>query len=137
MTTIVTPKPPLNLFEVVRSVVPDVWDILYEAPRYRVPPNGPNPERFVDTAAIMTGLVLAKSGAGITEVSVRVVQPGGAAFLIVDKAQVFPNDFLLLKLDRQVLKTGETLQLRCEAGQTCDAHLTFILNTREEFEVIA
>jgi len=43
MVTITTPRPPLNLFEVVRAEVGVEWTTIYDVPDYLIPAEGPNP----------------------------------------------------------------------------------------------
>lgn len=137
MATIVTPRPPLNLFEVVRVEIGDAWQTVYDVPNYTVPANGPNPQRTIGAAAIMTGIAICPLNVVGSTVSARVENANGSAtFLLLEGALSPAGDFLSISLDRQVLKSGEKLQMKCNTGETAMVHFSFILNQREEFQVI-
>lgn len=136
MPIIVTPRPPLNLFEAVRINVTAAWTTIYQTPLYRIPANGADPQRDVSAAAIMTGIVVANTSPVVISVSARILGTTGTPFTLLSEVQIPIGDYILLDLDRQVLKTDETLQLQCGAATTAIAHFSFILNQREEFQVI-
>lgn len=137
MITIVTPRPPLNLFEVSRAQISDSWVTLYDVPRYQVPASGPTPARFVLATAIITGLAISNPGEVTIDVSIQAIDANGNARLIANEIAVFPNDFATVGVDRQVLLSGEKLQLKTKnSTQTAVVHMSFILNQREEYEVI-
>ena len=136
MTIIITPRPPLNLFEVVRVPITSVWTTVYQTPLYRVPASGPDLQRDIYAAAIMTGIVVANTSLVPITISAQILGTTGTAFALLTEVQIPIGDYILLDLDRQVLKTDETLQLQCGAATTAIAHFSFILNQREEFQVI-
>ena len=136
MAIITTPRPPLNLFEVTRTLVADDWTTLYEAPRFRIPAVGPDPQRDVFAAAIMTGVAFHNPTPTPILLSVRILDASGNPFPVLAGVQVPVGDYALVDLNRQVLKTDETLQAQCAVGQSAIAHFSFILNQREQFEVI-
>jgi hypothetical protein len=136
MTTIVTPRPPLNLFEAVRLEVDDTWTEIYEVPKYEIPALGPTPSRTIDIAAILTGLLITNTDSAPIQVSIRIVGTDSNNYLVLNQASVPANDFMLLSLDRQVMATDEKLEIKCEDDQTATIHFSFILNTKEEYEVI-
>ena len=43
MPTITSPRPPLNLFNVARVVIPSFYTTVLETPDYLIPAVGPNP----------------------------------------------------------------------------------------------
>lgn len=136
MPVIVTPRPPLNLFEAVRIGATDAWTDLYTVPSYQIPASGPSPQQNINAAAIMNGLLVANTSISSITVSVQIVAADTTTYAIVDNAPVPANDFMVVSLERQVLLTGETIQVKMGTTQTADVHFSFILNTREEFEVI-
>jgi hypothetical protein len=136
MSIIVTPRPPLNLFEAVRLNATDQWTNIYTVPRYRVPATGPVPQRDVSAAAIMNGLIVTNTTNGLIEVSIRIIGADTNEYSVVEEATVPVNDFMIVSLERQVMLTDESIQVKLGTAQTADVHFTFILNTREEFEVI-
>ena len=136
MPTIITPRPPLNLFEAVRLNVTDTWTQLYQVPQYQVPASGPVPQRNVKAAAIMNGIIVTNTTAGLIDVSLRIIGVNSTTYPVVTGATVPVNDFMIVSLERQVMLTDEIIQIKVGTGQTATAHFTFILNTREEFEVI-
>jgi hypothetical protein len=136
MPTIVTPRPPLNLFEALRLNATDQWTNIYTVPKYRVPASGPVPQRDINAAAIMNGMIITNTTNGLIDVSVRIIGTNAAAYPVVVDAQVPTNDFMIISLERQVMLTDEAIQVKVGAGQAATVHFTFILNTREEYEVI-
>lgn len=137
MPIIVTPRPPLNLFEAVRINITSVWTTIYQTPLYRIPANGADPQRDISAAAIMTGVVVANTSLVPITISARILGTTGTPFTLLTGVQVPIGDYILLDMDRQVLKTDETLQLQCGTATTATAHFSFILNQREEYQVIA
>lgn len=161
-----TTRPPLNLFKVIRKNISstDGWVDLYEVPRYHIPSNGLEPDRYVEAAAIMTGLLISNTniGSAISDnirVSARIKTPyinesgvtiGTEDHLIVYQTYVPARDFASVGLDRQVMtsalknavdNTGEILQVKIEekeggGASTATIHFSFILNQREEFTEI-
>lgn len=132
----VTPRPPLNIFEVTRknlSGVPTEWQEMVEVPRYYIPQNGPVPARFVNAAAIMTGLTVTNMHTASINVSARIKGQDGNYYYMLNGAPVPPNDFLIISFERQIMITGETLEVVSEGGEGV-AHFTYIVNQREEFE---
>ena len=133
----ITPRPPLNVFEVSRAQLtdaPNAWVELVKVPRYFIPQNGPIPARFVNAAAIMTGLTVTNLEETSIRVSARIKGQDGSYYSVLNAAAVPPNDFLIISFDRQIMVTGETLELLSEDG-SATAHFTYIVNQREEFEV--
>jgi hypothetical protein len=105
-------------------------------PDYQIPASGPSPQRTVNAAAIMNGLLVANTAATSVTISVRIVAVDTNTYSILEDAPIPANDFMVVALERQVLLTGETIQVKMGTAQTADVHFSFILNTREEFEVI-
>lgn len=160
-----TPKPPLNIFNVARQNIayiaptgtaPDLvytWTDLYEVDTYEIPATPISAARLVDTAAIMTGLLISNLSNVDVEVSVRIQRTSGVApsqvveyFTLLHKFPIPRRDFASVKLDRQMLKPGEVLQAICwtdaadEEGErgndVITTHLSYILNQAEEYTVL-
>ncbi len=134
----VTTRPPLNIFEASRVVLNgSSWTDIAVVPRYYVPENGPIPGKFVNAVAIMTGLVVTNIHTDTIETSVRVQSSDGSLFPLLNSAPVPPNDFLSVGIDRQVLMTGERLQVsvpsNVDSTDHAVVHFTYIVNQREEF----
>jgi len=136
MTTIVTPRPPLNLFESVRLVVDDTWTEIYDVPDYEIPASGPTPTRTVAAAAIMTGVMISNTDTDPIQVSIRIVGVDTNNYTVLNEASVPANDFMVVSMDRQVMQSGEKLEIKCATDQDATIHFTFILNTKEEYEVL-
>jgi hypothetical protein len=144
--TIISPKPPLNLFEVNRfQLQGNNFFTILDVPKYVVPATTLAPSYAINTAAIMTGLTISNitgnntiTGSDITA-SVRIIGTDNREYYVVKKAPVPVNDFIYIGLDRQVLLSGERLQVSCDSsnGVSNDAavHFSFIINQRETFEV--
>jgi hypothetical protein len=56
-------------------------------------------------------------------------------YTLVNNFVIQPNDFALISLERQVMKSGDRLLIQCNTDQVKPAvvHFSFILNQREEF----
>jgi hypothetical protein len=136
VTTITTPRPPLNLFNVERVTVPSFYTTLLDVPDYLIPANGPNPARTVEAVALLTSLIVANNGTGTIQVSLRVVDAQANTWLLLNQMDVPPNDFALIDLGKQNLRSNERLEIRTENFQGAVASLSYVLNQREEFTVI-
>lgn len=136
MTTITTPRPPLNLFEVSRINVPSFWTTILETPDYFIPEFGPNPARTVQAVALLTSLVVANNSSAVLQFSVRVLDKDGNSWLLLNEMDIPPNDFALIELGKQNLPSGDRLQLQTGVFQGAVASLSYVLNQREEFTVI-
>lgn len=132
---ITSPRPPLNIFDVKHMGVTASWETLYETPEYLIPAVGPNPARTVEAVALLTSLIVTNTEATTIEVSLRVVDADGQVWAILNNLPVPANDFAVIELSKQNLPSGEQLQIRVGAAQAAVAHLSFVLNQREEFEV--
>jgi hypothetical protein len=136
MPTIVTPRPPLNLFEAVRVVITDEWTTIYDVPDYLIPANGPTPDTTVGAAAIVTGLLIVNAGVASQLVSVRIIGTDDVVRPVMADIYVPNGDGVVVDVNRQVLKSGEVLQAKSALATTSIAHFSFILSQREQFEVI-
>ncbi len=136
MTTITTPRPPLNLFNVSRILVPSFWTTILDTPDYLIPANGPNPERTVQAVSLLTSLVVANNSNATLQFSAQIVDANDDGWLILNQMEIPPNDFALIELGKQNLPSGDRLQLKCEDFQGATAVLSYVLNQREEYTVI-
>lgn len=135
---ITTPRPPLNLFEVVRVTADDTsgGTLIYEVPTYRIPAEGPNPQRDVKAAAILTNMIIANTSVGATTASVWAVDASANIFYLAVEIAIAEDGYVKVDLDRQILKSDEQIVVQIGAGGTAEVHLSFVLNQREEFTVI-
>ena len=136
MAIITTPRPPLNIFDRSRLDVDDTWQTILEAPTYRIPENGPNPERDVEVVALLTSLIVTNTDSETIQVSLRAEDSSGATWPIVTDLPVPVNDFALIELGKQNLPSDDQLQITVGTDQTATAHLSYVLNQREEFTVL-
>jgi hypothetical protein len=137
MTTIITPRPPLNLFNVNRIIVPSFFTTILDVPEYVIPANGPNPQRTLFAVALLTSLIVANNSGDVLQFSIRVLDGSNTSWLLLNQMDIPPNDFALIDLGKQNLPSGERLQLKCENFQGATASLSYVLNQREEYTVIA
>ena len=141
--TIITPKPPLNLFESNRiQLQGNNWFTILDAPKYIIPATTLSPQSQVNTAVIMTGLTVSNvTDLNDITISVRIISSDNNAYTVLSNAPVPSNDFMSVGLDRQVLLTGEKLQVSCTSNQgtSNDAvvHFSFIVNQRETFTEVS
>lgn len=133
MPTIITPRPPLNLFNVARIQVPSTYTTVLDVPNYLIPANGPNPQRTVQAVALLTSLIVANNGNNTIQFSMQVLDASNVTWLILNQMDIPPNDFALIELGKQNLPSGDRLQLKCENFQGATASLSYVLNQREEF----
>ena len=136
MTTIVSPRPPLNLFEVSRINVPSFWTTILETPDYLIPEVGPNPARTVEAVALLTSLIVANNSTALLQFSARILDASNNSWLILNQMDIPPNDFALIELGKQNLPSGDRLQLQTGVFQGAVASLSYVLNQREEFTVV-
>lgn len=138
----VTPRPPLNIFEVARNQLQgNTWVQIVEVPSYYVPRNGPIAAKTVNTAAIMTGLTITNIHNTTIRASARIRGVDGVYYTVVNSAPIPPNDFLSISFERQVMKTGEILEVATPSNSNPSAnhahvHFSYILNQREEFTIL-
>jgi hypothetical protein len=138
MTIITTPRPPLNLFDVARVPVDDGTNdtLIYEVPTYRIPAEGPNPQRDVRAAAILTNMLVANTSAGATSISLWIEDVDENVFYVAQSLAIAEDGYIKIDLDKQIMQSGEKMWARMGAGGTAEAHLSFVLNQREEFTII-
>ena len=137
----ISPRPPLNVFEASRELLAgDDWYTLAEVPQYYIPQNGPNPPRTINTVAIMTGLTITNMHTSTIRVSARILGQLDEEYPILNQAVLPPNDFLSISFERQIMMSGERMQVsipsNAGAGTQACAHFTYIVNQREEFTVV-
>jgi hypothetical protein len=136
MPTITTSRPPLNLFNVARVVIPSFYTTVLETPDYLIPAVGPNPERTIEAVALLTSLMVTNNATETLQLSARIVDADGVEFLILNRMDIPPNDFAVIELGKQNLRSGERLDLKTENFQGAIANLSYVLNQREEYTVI-
>lgn len=138
-----TPRAPLNLFEVERRELRgNTFFQIVQVPSYYVPRNGPIAAKTVNTAAIMTGLVVTNIHTATIRATARIRGVDGVSYYtMISNAPIPPNDFLTISFDRQVMKTGEILEVAIpsnsnESANHATVHFSYILNQREEFTIL-
>ena len=138
MTTIITPRPPLNLFEVVRVAVDDTsgGTLIYEVPKYQIPAEGPNPQRDVNAAAIVTSLLVTNTTGAASSVSIWVEDADENEFSLAVSLPIDEDGYIRVEVEKHILLSGESLYVEMAAGGTAEVHFSFVLNQREEFTVI-
>ena len=137
MTTIITPRPTLNLFNVSRLGVQSFYTTILETPDYLIPVNGPNPARTVQAVALLTSLVVSNNGDDTIQLSLRILDSSNNSWLVLNMMDIPPNDFAVIDLGKQNLPSGDSLQIKTEAFQGAVAMLSYVLNQREEFTVLS
>ena len=135
----VTPRPPLNLFEVARQQLQsNTWYQLVQVPSYYIPRNGPTLAKTVNAAAIMTGLTITNIHNATIRASARIRGEDGIYYTVVNSAPIPPNDFLSIGFERQVMKSGEILEVSVPSNTTganhAHVHFSYIINQREEYQ---
>jgi hypothetical protein len=147
LTVITTARPPLNLFEVVRTEFDDSWTELYDVPIYLVPVSGPTPAYYVAAAAIVTSVVVVNTSGSSATFDIQIQDPQSETpnpispgpyddYIIVENLTVGANSFVNVDLNRQVIKSLQNIQIKASTGATLTAHFSFVLNQREQFTII-
>ena len=137
-----SPRPPLNLFEVERKQLQgNNWVQVVEVPSYYIPRNGPIAAKTVNTAAIMTGLTITNMHTASIRATARIKGVDGVYYTIVQNAPIPTSDFLSISFERQVMKTGEILEISIPSNTNPSAnhahvHFSYIINQREEFTIL-
>ena len=138
----VTTRPPLNLFEVERKQLQgNTWFQIVEVPSYFIPRNGPIAAKTINTAAIMTGITITNIHTATIRASARIRGVDGIYYTVINTAPIPPNDFLAISFERQVMKTGEILEVSIPSNSNLSAnhahiHFSYIINQREEFTIL-
>lgn len=138
----VSPRPPLNLFEVERvQLQGNTWAQVVQVPSYFIPRNGPIAAKTVNTAAIMTGLTITNIHTASIRASVRIRGVDNTYYTVVQTAPIPVSDFLSISFERQVMKTGEILEISIPSNTNASAnhahaHFSYIINQREEFTIL-
>lgn len=164
--SIISKRPPLNLFEVKRATIatPNEDKTIYCARNFVIPQSGFTKERIVETATIITGLIITNTGSVNqtikATVKIRGLKEGTVGsetredYIIIKDVPIEPHDFASISLDRQVMKSsaenvkidvaniddinykklGEELIIKIDSGSV-DVHFSYIVNQREELTV--
>lgn len=135
-----TPRPPLNIFEASRKdLIGGNYYVMLDVPQYFIPAVGPTAARTVNACAIMTGLTITNTNTADILVSARIKGQDGNYYTVLNSAPVPVNDFLYIGFERQVLLTGETMEVACVSAGVGDnfatVHFSYIINQREEFVI--
>lgn len=159
--SILTKRPPLNLFEVKRSSLSanDEYQTIYCARNFIIPQSGFTQERKVETATIITSLIVSNTSVNTVYATVAIKGLKETVddvdirndFIIIKDVPIEPSDFASISLDRQVMKSsaeridesaeltselrmklGEELMIKITSGSV-DVHFSYIVNQREEF----
>jgi phenylpyruvate tautomerase PptA (4-oxalocrotonate tautomerase family) len=136
MTVIVTKRPPLNLFDVVRVSVDDTATEIYEVPSYEIPAEGPNAQRDIDAAAILTNMIVANTTAAAAAVTIWIEDADSNQFFVAQSLPVAEDGYIKVDLDKQIMQSREKIFCQMATSETAEVHLSFVLNQREEFTVI-
>jgi hypothetical protein len=89
----------------------------------------------------MTGLTITNMHNATIRASARIRGVDGVYYSVVQTAPIPPNDFLSISFERQVMKTGETLEVSIPSNGSPSAnhahvHFSYIINQREEFTIL-
>jgi hypothetical protein len=109
---------------------------IYTTPDFLVPEVGPNPARTIEAVALLTSLIVTNPMATPINVYLEIRDGAGNPFDLLTGLIVPANDFALIELSKQNLPTGESIWIRTSPAQNGVAHLSFVLNQREEYEEI-
>lgn len=137
MINIITPRPPLNLFQVVRVEVDDTPTLVLEVPRYEIPPIPPAvTPTYIDIADILTNMIITNLGATAATATITIEDPNAVSFVLAEGISIPGDDYIPVAIDRQVMLTAEKMYVQMGTGQTANVHLSFVQNQRESYTVI-
>jgi len=138
MAIIRTPKPPLNIMGSDRLAVSDAWQTILEVPTYQIPADGPgDTDEDVLAVAILQKLHVFNDSGAAAKISVRVVDTVPANWLLVFEQDVADGATAVVEIEKQNLLSEEELQIKMDTGKTGVAHLSYVLNQRESYTVVA
>lgn len=136
MPIITTPRPPLNLFQTARVTIGPTLKTILDVPEFRVPASGPNPEQTIKATAILTSLVVVNTSETANKVQLRVVEGSGDEYFLAAEEDVDAKSTIRLLVNRQNVQSGELLRVGLLDPGEGQAHLSYILNQTESYEVI-
>ena len=88
----------------------------------------------------MTGLVITNLANTSIKASARIRGTDSVYYTVIESAPIPPNDFLTVSIERQVMMSGEILEVsipsNTSAANHAHVHFSYIVNQREEFTVL-
>jgi predicted metallopeptidase len=88
----------------------------------------------------MTGLTITNIHTANIRASARIRGVDGVYYTVIQNAPIPFSDFLSISFERQVMKTGEILEVSIPSNTSsanhAHAHFSYIVNQREEFTII-
>lgn len=134
---IITPRPPLNLFQVVRVEAGDTPTLIVEVPQYEIPAVPPaTTPTYIGIADILTNMIITNLGAVTATATITIEDALGTSFVLAEAISISGDGYVTVNIDRQVMLTGEKMYVQMGAGETANVHLSFVQNQRETFTII-
>lgn len=133
-----TPRPPLNLFEATRcdTTVRRIggWVYIDQPPTYIIE-DPINPGREAEGRYILTRMTVT---GGPSNISVQIINfDEGTYRTVFSSLDISGDPHVELDLQRAVLKAQDVVMVRVNSGNDLDITLSYVINLREEFEVIS
>lgn len=133
-----TPRPPLNLFEATRrsTTLKRIagWVYIDQPPTYLIE-DPINPGREVEGRYILTRVT---ATGGPSNISLRIINYDEKTYrTIFESLDIAGDPHVELDLQRAVLKAQDVIQMRVNSGNDLIVTLSYVINLREEYEVIS
>jgi hypothetical protein len=133
-----TPRPPLNLFEATRrsTTLKRIagWVYIDQPPTYLIE-DPINPGREVEGRYILTRVTVT---GGPSNISLRIINYDEKTYrTIFESLDIAGDPHVELDLQRAVLKAQDVIQMRVNSGNELVVTFSYVLNLREEYEVIS
>jgi len=133
-----TPRPPLNLFEATRrsTTLKRIagWVYIDQPPTYLIE-DPINPGREIEGRYILTRVTVT---GGPSNISLRIINYDEKTYrTIFESLDIAGDPHVELDLQRAVLKAQDVIQMRVNSGNDLIVTLSYVINLREEYEVIS
>ena len=133
-----TPRPPLNLFEATRrsTTLKRIagWVYIDQPPTYLIE-DPINPGREIEGRYILTRVTVT---GGPSNISLRIINYDEKTYrTIFESLDIAGDPHVELDLQRAVLKAQDVIQMRVNSGNELVVTFSYVLNLREEYEVIS
>ena len=114
---VVTPRPPLKLFDADRQSTNDQWmggwSIVSRVREYKIPATEVAPEKIVPAKHIVSGLILANPTNVASQVSIRVIDPINRTMKYISESHTVPaQGESVVGLPKSTMSCQEILQIK-------------------------
>ena len=135
---VVTPRPPLKLFDADRQSTNDQWlggwSIVSRVPEYKIPETETTPEKIVPVKHIVSGLILANPTNVTSQVAIRVIDPILRTMKYISENHTVPaQGESVVGLPKSTMSCQEVLQVKPLTGVETHATIGYQRLTEETY----